>query len=277
VSQTFKWILFVAAVFLVATSAQAATKQAASTDPEIIKGVKQVEEGDYDAAIVTLDAAARRLAQNPTRSQELSTAYLYLGIAYVGKGHEAAAKAKFREALERIKDLSLSPDKYPPKVINLFEAARAEASRGGTTAAPPSKGKSKSKLLLISGGIVVAGGAAVLLTTKSDEGPDPSAYASRHGVLTSIQPTQEYVFGPGGEGVWTVDLSWYPEGQLLIVQAFDQGNQIVGESRQTSSTASNLQFNGQSGAVYRMLVLVPGGAKANVEFDIYVSYPKPTP
>src|SRR5262245_30796602 len=106
-----------------------------SSDPEVAKGISQVEDGDYDAAILTLDTAARRLAGAPSKTRELSQAYLYLGIAYVGKGHEAAARAKFREALSQIHDLTLNPDKYPPKVIDLFEAAREEAGKN-TKAAP---------------------------------------------------------------------------------------------------------------------------------------------
>src|SRR5262249_35871218 len=54
-------------------------------DPDIEKGIKQVEDGDFDTAIITLDNAARHLAADPGRAKELSQAYLYLGIAYVGK------------------------------------------------------------------------------------------------------------------------------------------------------------------------------------------------
>src|SRR6185503_17821806 len=130
------------------------------------KGVRLVDEGDYHAAIVVLDAAAQRLAKDTTKVKDLSQAYLYLGIAYVGKGHEAAAKAKFREAVSQIKDLSLSADRYPPKVIDLFEAAKDEATRG-VSAPPASKPVARSapeaksgggggkKLLLIGGGLAV--------------------------------------------------------------------------------------------------------------------------
>jgi hypothetical protein len=70
-----------------------AAQTPAATDPEVTKGIRQVDEGDYDAAIVTLDGAARRLATDKNKVKDLSQAYLYLGIAYVGKGHEAAAGA----------------------------------------------------------------------------------------------------------------------------------------------------------------------------------------
>jgi hypothetical protein len=125
-------------------------------DAEVVAGMKQVDDGDYDRAILTLDNAARRLAGDRARVSDLSQAYLYLGIAYIGKGHEAAAKAKFREALQQIKDLTLSPEKFPPKVIDAFEAAKQEAATAPAAAAPK-KGGSKKGLVI--GGLVAAGAA----------------------------------------------------------------------------------------------------------------------
>ena len=144
--------------------------QAVTADADVLRGIRQVEDGDYDPAIVTLDAAARRLAGDAARARDLSQAYLYLGIAYIGKGHEAAAKAKFREAVAQIKDLTLSPDKFPPKVIDLFEAARAEAraqnppapvAASTTTVAPAKKGGG-GKTILIVGGLAAVGGGVAL-------------------------------------------------------------------------------------------------------------------
>ena len=134
----------------------------AAEDPDVAKGVSLVDDGDYDAAILLLDAVARRLASDPGRTRDLSQAYLYLGIAYMGKGHEAAAKAKFKEAVAQIKDLSLSPDKFPPKVIDVFEAAKSEANAAAIAAAPAKAEKKggSGKVLLIVGGVAVAGGVA---------------------------------------------------------------------------------------------------------------------
>ncbi len=78
--------------------------------------------------------SGRRLAADPSKARDLSEAYLYLGIAYMGKGHESAAKAKFRDAITQIHDLSLSPEKFSPRVINVFEQARDEVIQ--PTAAP---------------------------------------------------------------------------------------------------------------------------------------------
>src|SRR5262245_21762610 len=138
-------------------------------DADVLQGIRQVEDGDYDAALLTPDNAARRLSADPTRARELSQAYLYLGVAYVGKGHEAAAKSKFREAVIQLRDLTLSPEKFPPKVIDLFEAAREEVAHS-TAAAPPAAAspapaaapkKGHGKVLLIGAGAAAAAGVAI--------------------------------------------------------------------------------------------------------------------
>jgi tetratricopeptide (TPR) repeat protein len=143
------------ALLLIAPPAAPADVPAAHTDAEVVAGVKQVDDGEYDKAILTLDNAARRLAGDPAKVADLSQAYLYLGIAYIGKGHEAAAKAKFREALRQIKDLTLSPEKYPPKVIDAFEEAKEEEAKA--PAAAEKKGGSKKGLII--GGVLAAGAA----------------------------------------------------------------------------------------------------------------------
>lgn len=106
-------------------------------DPEVAKGVREVEEGELDAGIFTLDAAARRLLGNPAGRRELGRAYLYLGIAFVGKAQETLAKARFRDALQQQGALSLSPDQFPPKVIALFETARQELTQAGLLVQTP--------------------------------------------------------------------------------------------------------------------------------------------
>lgn len=174
--------------------APAAFAQPAGPDPDLARGVRQVEDGDYDSAIVTLDATARRLAADPGRARDLSQAYLYLGIAYIGKGHEAAAKAKFREAVAQIKDLTLSPDKFPPKVIDLFEAARAEARSQDSGAAPSPRpgaepgatkkkgsggGGSGGKAVLIVAGLAAAGGGVALAAGGGGGGSNGTADTPR--------------------------------------------------------------------------------------------------
>lgn len=184
----------------VLTGPLASSAQDPGADPDVNEGIRLVEIGEYDAAILTLDNAARRLAADPARVEELSRAYLYLGIAYLGKGHEAAARARFRDAVTQMKDLTLSPEEFPPKVINLFEAAREDTLKAPTVpsaesapdatpestappvpaetaaeAAPPPK-KGSSKTLLVLGGI--GGAAAVGALALGGGGGDSGAAAS---------------------------------------------------------------------------------------------------
>jgi hypothetical protein len=187
-------------VTAVLAASPAGLAQAPTPDAEVERGIRQAEDGDYDPAIVTLDAAARRLAGDPSRARDLSQAYLYLGIAYIGKGHEAAAKAKFREAVAQMKDLSLSPDKFPPKVIDLFEAARAEAraqnapapapvAPTAATAAPVAKKKGGSKAILIVGGLAAVGGGVALAAGGGGGGGGSATTPTTPTTTLAPQPT----------------------------------------------------------------------------------------
>jgi hypothetical protein len=98
-----------------------------ATDSELLTGIRQVQEGDFEGAALTLDAVTRRLGENPGRAHDLSQANLYLGIAYVGLDQRPAAKDRFLRAVEADRDLRLSPDRFSPKVLTLFEEARREA------------------------------------------------------------------------------------------------------------------------------------------------------
>jgi hypothetical protein len=203
----------------------AAQAQTTVTDVDVQKGIRLVDDGDYDAAIVVLDTAARRLSGDASKVRELSQAYLYLGIAYVGKGHEAAAKAKFREAVAGIKDLTLSAEKYPPKVINLFEAARDEARAGAAPPAtvpsstitnvplPAKTGGGGKKVLLIVGGLAVAGGgAAVALGGGGSSTGDSSSGGSGQTLERSevIGPQEQKIFNvtPSRAGTLQVQVTW---------------------------------------------------------------------
>ena len=208
-------------------------------DPDVVKGVKQVEEGDNDAAILTLDNAARRLSADPSKSRELSYAYLYLGIAYMGKGHEAAAKAKFREAVSRVTDLSLSPDRFSPKIIDLFEAVKEETGKGGpratsapaaapaaatppTAATPPAAktaspastktgeggGGSGKTLLFVGLGVAAAGGAVLLIAGGGGDESCLGTPAIRNGRLSADSPAAEFAMGHRATGEMSADLSW---------------------------------------------------------------------
>jgi hypothetical protein len=256
------------ALVLAASLSQAplALGQPVAADADVLRGIRQVEDGDYDPAIVTLDAAARRLTGDPTRARDLSQAYLYLGIAYIGKGHEAAAKAKFREAVAQIKDLTLSPDKFPPKVIDLFEAARQEARTQGApppasapTPAPAVAGKKGGggKTLLIVGGLAAVGGGVALAAGGGGGGgstggggvtptPSPSPAATRsmqtfNGTLAD-QESRGFVVTATRAGTLDAMLTWQDRSIRLSLDCQLEAPPYTqcGTSNRTSDTTAGL-------------------------------------
>lgn len=266
---------------LVVLAAAPARAQTPPPDSEVAAGIHQVEEGDYDTAILTLDAAARRLATDPARSRELSQAYLYLGVAYVGKGHDAAAKAKFREAVKQLRDLTLSPDKFPPKVIDIFEAARDEVSHEPAAPAPVSvpppasvkKGGGSRKVLFFGGlGAVAAGGAALALKKKGDEGCR-SVEAQRSGPLSRPNDAlADLVGGPAIEpGVWEGELFWTggpPDSDVHLTALQANGSPIV-DGGLIAAGHRKVEWNGEVGVTYSVRAMLVSGGPVNFELSIF--------
>jgi hypothetical protein len=278
--------------------------QPAAEDPEVVKGIQQVENGEYDAAILTLDAAARRLATDPVKARELSQAYLYLGIAYVGKGHEAAARAKFREAVVQMKDLSLSPEKFPPKVIDLFEAARQEAVQAAAQAAPPTppqeQAKPKkgggSKALLIGGGALVVGGGIALAAgggggssgssaTPASPGPvatttmPPSEPVTEHfeGFLTQDDNAASVGVGPfPNAGGWQAHLIWEPGGSDAIhwFVVNDITGADVGDARPLTENSGVLEWVGAADTRYRVDIFLQEEGPVEITYVLEVTHPR---
>jgi hypothetical protein len=288
----WKRALAILALSLFGLSAVHAAAAETAPDADVTKGIQQVNDGDYEAAIITLDKAVRRLSAEPTKIRDLAQGYLYLGIAYVGKGHEAAAKAKFREAVAQMKDLSLSPDQFPPKVINLFEAAKEEARRLAPAAAAPAtptgppaaprpvaqkKGGSK-KLLLIGGGLVLAGGAAAVVAGGGGGSSPTEGYRTenRQAIFMPGDTYHHYTFGPGSAGRWRAEVSWADGNKFVGIGIFtaSEGTFVV-EGHRTSPTVDAVEWDGAVNELYQVDVWiddaeVAGGA---VSYQLAVQIP----
>lgn len=260
-------------------------------DPDVAKGMRQVDDGDYDAAIVSLDAAARRLSADPARAKDLSQAYLYLGIAYVGKGHEAAAKAKFREALAGIKDLTLSPDQFPPKVINLFEAAKEEASRSAVVSKPALEKKKGGSKGLVIGGVVAAGAAGAVLAASGGKSsgpaaapvpaptpPPPPVTDTFEGLLSHNQPSATIPLPVAASaGPWKAELEWSggeqrTEVRMFVVDAATKEG--VAETRLTAPTASVAEWAGAPGKGYEIALFLQEGGARSSNYILHVTHPR---
>jgi hypothetical protein len=201
----------------------------ATTDTDVARGIRQIEDGDIDSGIVTLDIASRRLVGDPAKVRDLTQAYLYLGIGYIAKGQEDLAKARFRAAVAQSRDMTLSRDQYPPKVIELFEAAKREQLAAPVASSPspspsasaPTQGRSKTPLILA--GVAVAGGAGIVASRGGGGGP---AGGSTMSANYRLDPTETQTLALRGGGIGGIALNCQ-DGQVVtgFIGAFD--NNVV--------------------------------------------------
>lgn len=171
----------------------------ASGDPDLARGIRQASDGLYEAAVITLDSMALRLATQPTRASELARANLYLGVALAGVGDTQRARQTLRRALAADPDIRFD-SRGSQKSAAVFaqaagllrsawrevqvEDARRQWSSG--VAAPPASvtpvaapprpadagkggGGSKTALLVLGGAAVVGGGVAVAAGGSKNE------------------------------------------------------------------------------------------------------------
>jgi hypothetical protein len=116
---------------------QLVSGQSSSADVDLATGIRQVREGDFDAAVITLDGVVKRLSAQKSQAKELGRAYTYLAIAYVGLAQQETAKAKFLEAWKADKSIILSPKEFPPNIIDFFDQAKKEGEEKAETEAKP--------------------------------------------------------------------------------------------------------------------------------------------
>lgn len=127
-----------------------ASAQTTIASVDLANGVQQVEEGDLEAAVITLDSVIQRLTAEKGREKDLARAYLYRGVARLGLGRGEDAKGDMREASKNDRDMKLDSKKFSPRVVQLFEDARQEARRAegagakapkeaATSGAPPAR------------------------------------------------------------------------------------------------------------------------------------------
>jgi len=265
----------------------------APTDAAVAKGIKEVEDGELDAAIFTLDAAARRLSGDPARTRDLAQAYLYLGVAYLGKGQELAARTKFKEAVQQLRELRLSPDQFPPKVIDLFESARAEvaapaapAPNALSGAAPAKKGGSKTPLILVGIG-AVAGGIALAAKGGGGSSAPPATPVGDTRRTVGLGPEvlanagrREVEVTPTAAGTLDAQVSWTEPTANLILYLDDASGQAVVVSDRTLAPGRTRQITAPvTVRLYRVGVLHCGGgcqgplSTSNATFTLQIKVP----
>lgn len=125
--------LLVVLVVLVLSAAPPSSAEA--LDDELNRAIALIGAGDLEQAGATLDAVIRRLTRGSGQSPELAEAYLYLGVTHAMLNSEVTARGAFREALRLNPALNLSSDRFPPKVLRAFAAARGSTPAAASKAA----------------------------------------------------------------------------------------------------------------------------------------------
>ena len=156
-------------------------------DLEVEAGIRQVQEGDFETAVTTLEGACRRLSRDAPRSPLRGRAAVHLGIAYVALDQRDAAKARFKDALAVDPALRLTLDRHSPKVIAVFEEARRERV---AEALPPGNRK-RSTIPWVLGGVAAAGSVAVLATRGGGSNGALTFSGARFGTPVLVCPDGE--------------------------------------------------------------------------------------
>jgi hypothetical protein len=149
----------------------------ADAPQDLATGIRQVDEGDFEGAVLTLDAVVRTLGEQPEHRHDLARAHLYLAIAQLALGQAAPARTHFKEALRREPTLRLGADRNSPKVIAAFEAAREElrGEQRGEKGKTPKRGPSPAVYAVVGGAAAAVG--VVLVTRGGDEGTGRATFS----------------------------------------------------------------------------------------------------
>jgi hypothetical protein len=161
------WLLAVACGAMPAPAAVQDTT--ASGESGIATGVRQVEEGDFEGAVTTLEAAIARLRGDPKRVRLLVQADIQLAVAHVALDHTPQAVQVFTEALTLDPNLRLPPDRFSPKVLSAFETAREQSAH--RTAGPGGRKTHHTGLIVGGAALAAAGTVAVVKATGGTKLP----------------------------------------------------------------------------------------------------------
>jgi len=128
--------------------------------------VQQVQDGDFEAAVLTLDAVVRHLTSQPGSEKEAARASLYLGAAYLNLGQQTLAQFRFQQALQHDPSLDARPDEFPRKVTRAFDEARRLFQQKRTLERKVKRPQGKGALVVAGIGAVAAGGVALAITRE---------------------------------------------------------------------------------------------------------------
>ena len=127
--KTAKILLFTCLMIQIGFS-QAVTED--SLETMLNKAKDYYYTGEYESAIKELESALRYLKQ--LKHADQVEAYKYLAFSYVAFGDHTKAKVQFKKALALDPEMELDAATVSPKIIKVFEEAKAEMAT-----APPAE------------------------------------------------------------------------------------------------------------------------------------------
>lgn len=105
--------------------ASVSSAQTAPLNPILSRAVKQVDEGDFEDAIATLN---KGIAQPDVTDEQLAEMYRLLGVAHLSLGQEAPAREAFEKLLQARPDYEL-PKSTAPKLLNLYARIKEDVRK----------------------------------------------------------------------------------------------------------------------------------------------------
>jgi hypothetical protein len=99
-----------------------------STERALAIGISQLDEGDVEAALITLTSLVEGLQAEGASDRETAAARAYLGLAHLQSNRVEQAVAEIQRACRDDAGLSLSPDRFPPLLLERCQEARRAAA-----------------------------------------------------------------------------------------------------------------------------------------------------
>jgi len=258
-------------LILTALAGGDALAQPAEATADLAQGIRQVEEGELETAVVTLGSAVSALSGKQGREKELSVAHLYLSMAHLGLSEWEVAKANMRLAWRNDHAMRLDPKQFPPRLLQLYEEIRREDGEGArapsaraaeapSADARPRKGHSKA-LLIAGAGLGGAGLAVGVLAlpccSEGERRTDTFPFT-----LSRANPNGSVVAGPvrARAGVLTVTLAF--SGDYVILACVGTPSACLPMGGRPQTRSFNVPGDFPAGAI-----------QAGVYFNTNVSQP----
>lgn len=212
------WRSRAAAALLIASLVSPASA-APAAEQELARGISLVKSGDFEGAVTPLTSVVQDLTPDLRRREELSRAYLFLGVAYLELNRELEARGKFREALRNNPKLSLSPGEFSAQVMRVFETERAVLQ--------PRKKKILLPLFLVLGGGAATAG---VVAAAGSGGGSPTTTAGAASTTTT---------SPTGGGTTTTTTTTPGGGPTTTLPASTTTTTLPGSTTTTTTSTTS--------------------------------------